>query len=324
MSRRYRFARDPKNQSKKRLNQSNILQERMDQPSTDPNAPMIVNDIVGNRDLYNNWVRLVGEENTMNVLWYGPPGCGKSLFWRLALHGHSTYWYNCIGDPGLRDIRDSIRSFCRGGSGVAVGGVDGTKLRYLILEHADYLFEDAQAFLRRLMETTGKRTRFILEARNTAAITEPILSRCMCVSLQSPDMTEIRYECLRRNPRLSTREAECIANAAHGNVRWAVLRALAMRGGATLGDLGLSALDKLPVLKYGAQSEEQWLWATTLERITRDEGLDPRRVIRRATNNDKRVEMDLRLWERPGGICIRALMLDVLGRKYSGNKPVRK
>lgn len=61
----------------------------------------------------------------------------------------------------------------------------------LWLEGADDLTPEAQAFLRRILETHAEEVQFVLECRDPGKLQEPIRSRCSVETLQRPERSEM-------------------------------------------------------------------------------------------------------------------------------------
>jgi hypothetical protein len=61
----------------------------------------------------------------------------------------------------------------------------------LWLEGADDLTPEAQAFLRRILETHAEEVQFVLECRDPGKLQEPIRSRCTVETLQRPERSEM-------------------------------------------------------------------------------------------------------------------------------------
>jgi DNA polymerase III delta prime subunit len=61
----------------------------------------------------------------------------------------------------------------------------------LWLEGADDLTPEAQAFLRRILETHAEEVQFVLECRDPGKLQEPIRSRCSVETLQRPERGEM-------------------------------------------------------------------------------------------------------------------------------------
>jgi hypothetical protein len=154
-----------------------------------------------------------------------------------------------------------------------------------VLEHADALHADAQAFLRRIIETTMGSSRFVLEVRDAAAIAEPLLSRC--VLFQAPQLVqyEIRAEIMKRVPSLDLQHAEEFARTCDGNIRWAILQGLGFKPDDMYesGFIG-------NVMRDAPQS-----WAEVLRVMEEIQmtGTSPRAFSQHSGT----------VWDRPGGIC---------------------
>jgi hypothetical protein len=153
------------------------------------------------------------------------------------------------------------------------------------------LHTDAQAFLRRIIETPAGTSRFVLEVRDLAAIAEPLLSRTVLYTAPSLVEFEIRSEIRRRNPAVSMALATELARQSAGNIRWAVLQGLA--GGSGMVD--------------SACMSEIKSWADVLRcmETIQQTGSSPRVALGETAP----------AWERPGGACPWALAARSLAAK---------
>lgn len=150
-------------------------------------APRTFDDVVGNDDAVYEVRTLMEKQTIPNLLLYGPEGTGKtSLAKCMCSQRHSSdyMYYDSVADHSLRGVRDNIKMFakCR-----ATG--DGFKL--VVIDNADQLYPDAQAFLRRVMEIYVKTTRFVFIMRDMHRLTEPIQSRCLVLHISPGTTTEI-------------------------------------------------------------------------------------------------------------------------------------
>ena len=206
----------------------------------------------------------------------GSHGTGKSLATRFILAKDIALWLRCSQDPTLKaENRDRIKSTARRRV------QDGT-IHWIVLEHADLLHSDAQAFLRRVIETSTGASRFVLEARNLSAISEPLLSRATLFNAPILQPYEIRTEMLRRSPKTPLKVADIIASQASGDIRWAVLQALGGGSGYCQG-----ALTDLPRLK----GEDKWPYVLRVMEFIQKTGTNPRAFLGGTG------------WDRPGGVC---------------------
>lgn len=217
------------------------------------------------------WIRLGAVLNgpvPPNLILCGAAGVGKSHALRLALPSIAV-WLNCSADPTLRDNRERIKTASR----------RRACLSWIVLEHADVLHVDAQAFLRRIIEKSAT-TRFVLEVRDAAAIAEPLLSRTTLFTVPPLMDYEIRGELIRRG--ISGERGRESA----GNMRWACLQAH-----------GDSLVD--PSVPTDVKT-----WGDVLAIM---EAIQ-------ATGSSPRAYLDA-TWDRPGGICPWAVLGLTLGRK---------
>jgi hypothetical protein len=217
------------------------------------------------------WIRLGAVLNgpvPPNLILCGAAGVGKSHALRLALPSIAI-WLNCSADPTLRDNRERIKTASHRRAG----------LSWIVLEHADVLHVDAQAFLRRIIEKSAT-TRFALEVRDAAAIAEPLLSRTTLFTVPALLDYEIRGELIRRG--ISGDRASESA----GNMRWACLQAH--------GDCLVDPTVPTDVKTWGDV-------LAIMESI-------------QATGSSPRAYLDA-TWDRPGGICPWAVLGLTLGRK---------
>jgi len=111
----------------------------------------------------------------------GPPGCGKSRWIRqaAAAAGHTLFRWNCRDDRALRQGRELLHGLVR-----------TREPTWVWLEGADDITLDAQAFLRRILETASVQVTCVLEVRRLECMAEPIQSRCILKRLtHSSDIT---------------------------------------------------------------------------------------------------------------------------------------
>ncbi len=275
----------------------------LDIPQYDPHAPKKIEDIVGNQEIWQPLAQKIRSNNCSHFILCGPAGCGKSTFLRI-LFGEAFLLLviDCTANPGLRDLRDALRGFARGSR--TIGG----NYRWVLLEHADSLAADTQAFLRRMMETTSNTTRFMFECSDAGAISEPILSRSTLMTVDTPTEMEFVYEIRRRTDNhVSPSVAEKLYLLTGGNMRNALYNALAMRwNGEDL--VSQRCKDYEELLKIRPTTSSEWIaWATKAEKECRLRGYDCRELIMMGWAGHPAVSYMRSQWSRLGGISSRAL-----------------
>lgn len=262
----------------------------MNTAALDPHAPRSYKDLVGNGSIFEKWATTVASQKPTHVLWVGPVGIGKSTFWKLVAPAEYLLVINCYSDSGLREQRDSIKHFIRLSSG------SNKVIRYILFEHAEVLSDDAQAFLRRMLEVYSSSIFCIFEVRDTTAISDPISSRCQTVQLSPLSQIEVEYEIQRRIPALPVEKIKGVSRFANGNLRWALLQAFGSAAGFSLNQLCLT-----PPLLKGKTLKEIVEWETMLH----DNGFDPR-IGLLTILPPHTMELWRRIMETPGGVHTRS------------------
>jgi len=112
---------------------------------------------------------------------YGPPGCGKTtwILSQVKAARRKLFHWNARTDRTLREGRESLHQQVR-----------SQEPLYVWIEGADDLTPEAQAFLRRILETVSEPVQCILECRDPQKITPAIQSRCLW--RQVPHRTSFR------------------------------------------------------------------------------------------------------------------------------------
>jgi len=100
---------------------------------------------------------------------YGPPGCGKTtwILSQVKQERKKLYHWNARTDRTLREGRETLHRQVR-----------SQEQLFVWIEGADDLTPEAQAFLRRILETVSPAVQCILECRDPQRITPAIQSRC--------------------------------------------------------------------------------------------------------------------------------------------------
>jgi DNA polymerase III delta prime subunit len=111
-----------------------------------------------------------------SLLVSGEPGTGKSRWVQDQARGDKAklFRWNARVDRSLREGREVLHQQVR------------SKERLFVwIEGADDLTQEAQAFLRRILETSAPNVTCCLEVREIWKMSPPILSRCSIVSMRS-------------------------------------------------------------------------------------------------------------------------------------------
>jgi len=113
----------------------------------------------------------------------GEPGVGKSFFIKQEAKNKNAklFRWNVRIDRSLREGREILHQQVR-----------SKELLYVWIEGADDLTQEAQAFLRRILETSSQSVTSMLEVREPWKLSPPILSRCIPISINSKQ--SFRYQ----------------------------------------------------------------------------------------------------------------------------------
>jgi replication-associated recombination protein RarA len=106
----------------------------------------------------------------------GEPGTGKSRWIKdeAKATGSRIFRWNARVDRSLRDGREKLHQQVR-----------SKEPLFVWIEGADDLTQEAQAFLRRILETASPNVICALEARELWKMSSPVLSRCTIISMKS-------------------------------------------------------------------------------------------------------------------------------------------
>ena len=142
-------------------------------------------------------------KNLTHMLFYGPPGCGKStvssniskIMFQIKEDSNKmnkilnekilrerVLELNASDERGIRVVRDKIKNFAIS----SINNYDSIpNFKIIILDEADAMTSESQFALRRIIEKYTETTRFILICNYVTKIILPLASRCMKIRFQS-------------------------------------------------------------------------------------------------------------------------------------------
>jgi len=141
--------------------------------------PKTLDEVVGQEEIVRRLKAYAKTGNMPHLLFAGPAGTGKTTCaMALSRDLYGEDWQANYHETNASDQRgiDVVRSRIKDVARLAPFG--GTPFKIIFLDEADNLTSDAQAALRRTMETYTRTSRFILSANYSSRIIEPIQSRC--------------------------------------------------------------------------------------------------------------------------------------------------
>ena len=200
--------------------------------------PVRLADIVGQDDITGRLQSYVRAGSLPHLLFTGSAGVGKTTAAvALAREFFGEAWHlnfrelNASDERGIDVVRNQIKQFAR------TSPLEGASFKILFLDEADALTPDAQAALRRTMESYAQTCRFILSCNYSSKIIDPIQSRCAIYRFRPLDPDAIAREIHRiaASEKLTVTDdaVTAITYIAQGDMRKAIN---ALQGAAILSD----------------------------------------------------------------------------------------
>lgn len=140
---------------------------------------------------------------------YGPPGCGKTtwIMNQVKQERKKLFHWNARTDRTLREGRENLHRQVR-----------SQEPLYVWIEGSDDLTPEAQAFLRRILETASQSVQCVLECRDPQRITPAIQSRCKWICINSTksfrkEFQSQKFPSTNKNPLSTSSCSESFKNA---------------------------------------------------------------------------------------------------------------
>lgn len=193
-------------------------------------------DIVGQDEIVERLSSYVRTQNLPHLLFTGSAGVGKTTAAvTLAREFFGETWQmnfremNASDERGIDVVRNQIKQFAR------TSPLGDATFKILFLDEADALTTDAQAALRRTMESYAFTCRFILSCNYSSKIIDPIQSRCAIYRFKPLGSAAIKEEIARiaakENLVVTPAAMDAIVYVAQGDMRKAIN---ALQGAAIL------------------------------------------------------------------------------------------
>lgn len=189
--------------------------------------PAVLKDIVGQDEIVERLSSYVKSGSLPHLLFTGSAGVGKTTAAvTLAKEFFRDTWQvnfremNASDERGIDVVRNQIKEFSR------TKPLGTASFKILFLDEADALTPDAQAALRRTMESYAQTCRFILSCNYSSKIIDPIQSRCAIYRFKPLGADAIKEE-IRRiaiHEKLTVTDAamDAIVYIAQGDMRKAI------------------------------------------------------------------------------------------------------
>ncbi|WAC04245.1 MAG: replication factor C small subunit [Methanoregula sp.] len=189
--------------------------------------PTRLADIVGQDEIVERLSSYVKTKNLPHLLFTGSAGVGKTTAAvTLAREIFGGSWQmnfrelNASDERGIDVVRNQIKQFAR------TTPLGDATYKILFLDEADALTTDAQAALRRTMESYAQTCRFILSCNYSSKIIDPIQSRCAIYRFKplprEAIQEEIRRIAHREGLSVSQDALDAVVYIAQGDMRKAI------------------------------------------------------------------------------------------------------
>ena len=189
--------------------------------------PQKLADIVGQDEIVERLSSYVRSGNLPHLLFTGGAGVGKTTAAvTLAREFFRDSWQmnfrelNASDERGIDVVRNQIKQFAR------TTPLGEATFKILFLDEADALTTDAQAALRRTMESYAQTCRFILSCNYSSKIIDPIQSRCAIYRFKplGPEAVreEVRRIASREGLTITDGAMDAIVYIAQGDMRKAI------------------------------------------------------------------------------------------------------
>jgi len=198
--------------------------------------PSRLADIVGQDEIVERLSSYVKSGNLPHLLFTGSAGVGKTTaavtlareFFRDSYQMNFREM-NASDERGIDVVRNQIKQFAR------TTPLGDATFKILFLDEADALTTDAQAALRRTMESYAQTCRFILSCNYSSKIIDPIQSRCAIYRFKPLGADAIKEEVRRiagkEGLSITAEAMDAIVYIAQGDMRKAIN---ALQGGAII------------------------------------------------------------------------------------------
>ncbi len=147
-------------------------------PWVEKYRPRSLEDISSQQEVVQVLRNSLSNRSLPHLMFYGPPGTGKtSTVLALARDLYGSHYkekileLNASDERGIAVVREKVKGFAK----TVVAG----DFKLIILDEADSMTHDAQAALRRIIETYTTSTRFCILCNYPHKIIEPLASRCL-------------------------------------------------------------------------------------------------------------------------------------------------
>jgi len=215
--------------------------------------PKTINDVFFHKDIYDMLEVMANDNSIPHLLFHGSHGSGKNTMVNIfmeMLFGKSvnnikhvkyivsgsgsseseeefkqSYHHILIEPKGNNHDRYLIHDVIKVYVSKAMYNLVETKHKFkiVIIKNVDVMSESVQFSLRRTIERYSDQCRFIIIANSISKVINPIISRCRCICVKSPSITEVidysMHISIKENIKLTLDQLAHITGSYNGNIK---------------------------------------------------------------------------------------------------------
>lgn len=173
-----------------------LIEDKSYLPYVERFRPQKLDDVMSHDDIVMTLKNFINKHNVPHMLFYGPPGTGKTSAIEAFTHevyGDAHYMImniNASEQRGIEIVRKKIKNFVST-KPIYNNNSKRPKYKFVILDEADAMTNDAQAMLKRVIEKYTKNARFCLICNCIKKINDAIQSRCTIFKFSPMDYTNV-------------------------------------------------------------------------------------------------------------------------------------
>lgn len=226
------------------LNNNNLFKNRYDVskingkdeiPWIEKYRPKKLDDIIEQNEIVKVLKNTIKTGEMPHLLLFGPPGTGKTstilaiamqLFGPVVIHDR-VMELNASDERGIGIVRNNIIPFAQFSIGSKDPKYPCPDFKIVMLDEADAMTPEAQAALRKVMESKSGITRFCFTCNYIDKILDPISSRCMKFRFKpiekSAIITKLKSISITEKININDDCITTIANISEGDVRRSIM-----------------------------------------------------------------------------------------------------
>ncbi len=158
----------------------------MEQPFIYKYQPLFLKDFEADEELI-IMIKTLIQMNSLNILFIGDSGCGKSSFIQSIVreyyNNYSNYSENVLiinnlKEQGISYYRNDVKTFCQTSCSIP------SKKKFLILDDIDLIHEHSQQVFRNCIDKYSDNIHFIASCSNTQKVIESLQSRLNIIKIK--------------------------------------------------------------------------------------------------------------------------------------------